>query len=358
MPPRELLPGFWRRACLVFVVMAFAVATGDAWADARRELVFLNWDSYVDPALIRAFEKRYDVRVREMFFESDEARNRMLVEADGKGYDVAVVNGDALSLYRAHSWLAPLDKSLVANLRHVDPLYRTIYPAADGVAVPYFWGTLGIAYRADLLPAGIRTWKQFFEPDEALHRKISTLASPAELIGMALKAGGQSANSADPAALAEAAALLLRQKPFVRSYFDVAVDEDSALLSGELVASMMYNGDALVLAEQNPHIRYTVPEEGAALWVDYLAVMAAPGNRDLAYAFVNFLNDPANAAQNALRLHYATPNMAAEPLLPTAFLANPAIFPPLDVMARCEVIRPLPAQVERRKAMIYARLVD
>lgn len=320
--------------------------------------MFLNWEDYIDPSLIAAFEAKYDVRVREIYFGNDEERNRMLIESDGAGYDLAIIDGEAVSACRANGWLAPLDRQKVETLAHIRPRWQTIYAAAEGVAMPYFWGTIGIAYRADLLPKGIHSWKEFFAPEDKLRKRIATVGSAPELISLALKAGGHSANSTDPAALAEAEATLLRQQPFVLTYADIDLGENSALLSGDVVASMMYNGDAMTLADRNPDIRFVVPEEGGQLWVDYLVVMASSSNRDLAYAFVNFLNEPANAAQNAQYLRYPTPNAAAEALLPAPFRNNPAIFPPDDVLAKSEVNQPLPARIARQRAMIYARLVD
>lgn len=97
-------------------------------------------------------------------------------------------------------------------------------------------------------------------------------------------------------------------------------------------------------------------KKGSNLWADYLVVLEKSDKKDLARAFVNFLNEPENAAQLAQYVYYATPNLAAEKLLPAAFLADPIIYPPADVLAKSEVFRALPPRAEKRRSSIYAKI--
>ena len=80
--------------CLSFLSVASVTQA------APRELVFLNWSDYMDPDLIAEFEEQHGVKVKEIYFEHDEARDNILVEADGRGYDLAIVNGGNMSAYR------------------------------------------------------------------------------------------------------------------------------------------------------------------------------------------------------------------------------------------------------------------
>lgn len=163
-----------------------ATAAG-AKAEEPRELVFLNWSQYIDPALVAKFEASHNARVKMIYFEDEDARDQMLLQSDGEGYDVALLSGRQLANYRARGWLAPVDEGNVPNLKNIEPRWRTLFPAAQGFAAPYSWGTLGIAYRNDLVPGGLNSWKQFFEPGEALKHKIAMTGDPDDTIGMALK---------------------------------------------------------------------------------------------------------------------------------------------------------------------------
>lgn len=329
-------------------------ATTVAWAQEPRELVLVNWSEYMDPALVTKFEETHNARLKMIYFDDEDTRDQLMVESDGKGYDLVVLAGRNFANYRARGWLAPLDETNTPNLKHIEPRWRTIFPDAEGHAAPYLWGTLGIAYRADLLPDGLHSLKQIFQPGEALRHKISMSGDAGDTIGMALKSLGYSLNSAESRALDQVEDLLLKLKPYVRAQTYV-VSENSALVSGEVVAGLMYNGDALTLAEKNPNIRYVVPDEGTNLWVDYMAVLEGANDKDLARSFVNFLNEPANAAQLAQTLHYATPNAAAKKLLPAEVLADNRIYPSEDVLAKSEIFEVLPPRVEKRRSAIYAK---
>ncbi len=322
-----------------------------------RELVFLNWPEYVDPDLVSEFEQQFNVKVRQAYFETDEDRDKLLTQTDGRGYDIAVVEAVSLKAYRKRGWLASLDETRAPNLRHIDPRWRTAQDAAVGYGVPYFWGTLGIAYRSDLVAEEMTSWRQLFRPREAIRGRIAMIKNASELVGLALIALGHSANSSDPSALADAEALLLAQRPHVLSYGYISLTENSALVTGGLSAAMVYSGDALMLQEHNENITFVVPEEGTILWLDYLVVLESSRNKDLALAFINFLNQPENAARLAEYVYYPTPNVAAERLLPTEFLENRLIYPDEQTLARSEFARELPPRALRRRANILAAVV-
>lgn len=323
-----------------------------------RKLMILTWSDYMDPEIIKEFEAEHNAKVTEVYFESDDMRQDMLLETDTLGYDVVMVSGSSVETYRKRGWLAPLNPSQIPHREQIYPKWLTAYAGTEVYGVPYFWGTVGIAYRKDLVAHQITSWKQLYEPADELHGKIVMIKDSRDVIGMALKALGYSANSADIEALEAAETLLLGQKPHVKSYSYVALNKESALYTGEGVAAMAYNGDALMLQELHPDITYVVPTEGCALWVDYLTIMSASKNKLLAHKFINFLNDATNAKRLAEHLYYATPNKAAEKLLPKDFLDDPTIYPNEEILNRCEFYTPLPARAIKTRNTIFTRVIQ
>jgi len=321
-----------------------------------RELVLLNWSEYLDPELVEKFEQLHNVKVREVYFENDDLRDELLLDTDGMGYDLAVVNGIMVDTYRKRGWLAVATENKISNLKHVDEYWLKSFDGAEGYAVPYFWGTLGIAYRADLVQTPPGSWMDLYKPNEQLRGKIAMVESQRDALGMALKALGYSANSIDSRQIREAMELLLTQKPYVKSYSYLVLDENSALVSGDVVMAMIFSGDALMLKEHHDEIQYVVPREGGNIWVDYLVVLQGSKNKDLAYAFINFLNEPNHAAQLAEFVYYASPNKAAEKLLPADFLEDPVIYPSEEVLSRSEAYTPLPFRATKTRNTNFARL--
>ena len=347
---------------IVFIILMMiplvALAGDDPTASKPRELVFLNWSEYMDSELVREFEQQFNAKIKFIYFEADEMRDTMMLENDGEGYDLAIVDGIKIDRYRNQGWLAPLDISAIPNFKHINVRWSTAFAAAEGYGVPYFWGTLGIAYRADLVPEKITRWMQLFKPAESLRGKIVMLKDSIDMLGIALKALGYSLNSTDPKAMAEAEALLMAQKPFVKRYSYVSLSEQSGLVTGEIAAAMIYSGDALMIREHHPEIISVLPEEGGSLWVDYIVIPAASNNKDLSHAFINFINEPENAARLAQYVYYPTPNKAAEILLPKEFLQNPNIYPPQSVIDRSEFSKELPPRALKQRNTIFTRVLQ
>jgi len=345
------------RASLYAILFFFVAVSSSAFAQTSpRELVILNWSEYIDPELVEKFERTHKVRVTEVYFESDDLRDELLLQTDGMGYDLVIVNGVMVDIYRKRGWLAAATEQEIPNLKHIDEHWLKVSDGAQGHAVPYFWGTLGIGYRADLVTTPPVSWMDLYKPAEQLRGKIAMVDSQRDALGMALKALGHSANSTDSRQVREAMELLLDQKPYVQTYTYLVLDENSALVKGDIAMAMIFSGDALMLQEHHDEIRYVVPREGGNIWADYITVMQGSKNKDLAYAFANFLNEPENAKQLAEFVYYATPNKAAEKLLPAGFLEDPVIYPSEAVLSRSEVYKPLPPRAMKSRNTNFARL--
>jgi spermidine/putrescine transport system substrate-binding protein len=325
-------------------------------ASQTDELVFLNWSDYIDPDLVRKFESEYGVKLRQPYFESDDHRSDLLLETKTVGYDLAITDTPGLHLYRRLGWLAPIEREKIPSFLHIDPRWLDSAGADAIYSVPYFWGTLGIAYRRDLVEEPPRRWMDLFRPDESLSGAIGLYRNTIDLVGALLKALGYSINDTDLDHLDEAASLLREVRPHVKTWDYLSLGEDSLLVKGEIKASMFYNSDALMVAEHNEQIDFLIPEEGCAIWVDHLVVFHTSDHKDLAWKFIDFLNRPENAAQLARHVWGATPNRAARALLPKEFLEDSIVFPDEERLARCEFNRPLPPRVVKKRARITSEL--
>ncbi|MGE0085195.1 MAG: spermidine/putrescine ABC transporter substrate-binding protein [Desulfococcaceae bacterium] len=349
---------------LLFALAVFFSLSGPVFcADSEKEktdrqsLVFLNWSEYLSPELVKAFETGFSASVKEVFFETNEMRDEKLALTNGQGYDIVLVSGSAVEHYAGQKWICPLNFGKIPNIRHIESRWRNAFPGAQQYAVPYTWGTLGIAWRKDLFDGKVSKWKHLFEPAEPLRGKIMMIRDSNETIGMALKSLGYSVNSTDMAQLGEAEKVLLAQKSFVREYSYIMLDKTSGLITGDYHIAMVYNGDAVALQHLNENIAFTVPQEGTNIWVDYLAIMESSDKKDLAHAFLNFLNEAENAAKSASFLYYATPNRAAEKYLPAEHLNNPLIYPSADILFRSEFFRKLPPRIKKERNAIFSRVL-
>ena len=341
----------------ILLTLFLLVTAVSAQAGESRQLVFLTWPDYMDPDVLVEFEQRTGIRVKQSYFNSDTARDELLLEADGMGFDVALINGASIRIMAKRGWLERLDESSIPNLKHINPRWRTAFEKAEDFAVPSFWGTIGIVYRQDLVPFPVSSWMDLLQPVKELHGKVSMIGDSADMIGTALKALGYSLNSTNEEELKEAEALLQAQAPAVKTYRYPSLNKDSELISGQVAMSMMYNGDALMLQEHSDNIVFVLPKEGGNIWVDYMSVLSSSKRKAEAKLFINFLNEPEIATQLAQYVYYAPANLAAEAMLPADFKDNPIIYPYGKALKNSEAYSRLPPRAHKNRAAIFSRIV-
>ena len=351
------------KACMSkYKALCFAltliVLSGPLHASEPTELLFLNWSDYMDPQILEEFKQRTGVAVKQTYFESDAARDELLLGTGGRGFDLAIIDGTAIRILAKRGWLEPINETDIPNLKHVNPRWRNVHEQAKIYSVPYFWGTLGIAYRQDLVPFPVTSWMDLLQPAEELHGRVAMISGTRDLIGVALKALGYSLNSTDIQELKEAEALLQAQAPAVKTYKAVSRDANSALVNGQVAMSMMYSSYASMVQEHHDEIAFVLPKEGSNIWVDYISVLSGSSNKAAAKQFINFLNEPEIAARLAQFVYSATPNLAAEALLSAEFKSNPVIYPNDKALEKSETNKRLPVRTQKIRAEIFSRLVN
>lgn len=80
----------------------------------------------------------------------------------------------------------------------------------------------------------------------------------------------------------------------------------------ESAVAVTFSGEAAEMLENNEHLHYVIPSEGSNLWFDNIVMPKTAKNKEGAYAFMNFMLRPENAAQNAEYIGYSTPNKEAK----------------------------------------------
>ena len=112
-------------------------------------------------------------------------------------------------------------------------------------------------------------------------------------------------------------------------------------MSGDLLLAMCYSSDAFQITRENPKLKYITPLSGSSLWTDTIAIPTTTSNIDGAYEWINFMLKPEVAARMSQRLGVATPNRAGFELLPKKIQNNPTLFPPQEVLEKCERLSPV-----------------
>ena len=351
--------------CLLLLLLAGGgQSTAPAHPDAATEekvVNVFNWYDYIKPEVLRKFEAKYGVKVHYTVFDSNNTLEARLL-AGHSGYDVVFPSGAYLESMIAAGVFRPLDKNLLPNLKHLDPAIMerlAVHDPGNAHAVDYTWGITGIAYdeakvHARMPEAPVDSWAMLFDPQVAAHFAdcgIGLYESPNIIVPSLLAWLGEPPNSEDPGKLDRAQAALLAVRPYIRKIGSGSLVDD--LATGELCIIIASNGDAMQAQERartaanGAQIRYSIPREGAVMWFDVAAIPVDAPHPGNAHLLIDFLMDPAIAAENSNAIRFPNGNADAQPQLQPD-LANAAIFPSDDRASRL-----IP---ERAKSEAYVRL--
>ncbi len=328
-----------RMFLLIFIVsfaLMYVVSTLNSTQgySGKNTLTIYNWGDYIDPDLIKQFEKESGIKVIYQTFDSNEAMMTKIAQG-GTTFDVAVPSEYAISKMKEENLLLPLDHSKLPNLKYINPRFMDLsFDKKNTYSIPYFWGTVGIVYNPDMLDGKKPTsWNDLW--DENLRNQILLVDGAREVIGMGLNSLHYSLNDTNEEHLQEAKQKLSTLTPNVKA---IVGDEIKMLLANEEAAvGVVWSGDASEIMSENEKLDYVVPEEGSNLWFDNMVIPKTAKNLEGAHQFINFMLDPEHAAQNAEYVGYSTPNEKALEYLPEEIAGDERFYPDPEMTKKLEV---------------------
>ena len=312
-------------ALLLSAVLSLSVSAASAAQKSDRQVIVYNWSEYIPQDVLTDFTRETGIKVIYSTFESNEAMFHKVKLLQGKAYDIVVPSGYFVDRMRKEKLLSTIDKSKLPNLVHLDPkIMGQEYDPENQYSIPYMWGAAGIAYNSkSLTPGSITRWADLLKPE--LKGKIILTDDLRDAFGLALRARGFSINSTNPEEIRQAYEFLAELKSSVR-VFDVTATKQ-ALITKEVLAGTIWNGDYLVAKEENPDLEFVFPQEGAVLWVDSFVIPSGAVNVENAHIFINYMLRPEVAAKCVEEFKYSTPNRDALELLPEELRNNPVLVP-------------------------------
>ncbi|ETP68542.1 spermidine/putrescine ABC transporter substrate-binding protein [Planococcus glaciei] len=297
-------------------------------------ITIYNWGEYIDPELITQFEEETNINVVYETFDSNEAMMTK-IEQGGTSYDVAMPSEYAIEKMKENDLLIPIDQEKIPNLKNIDPYFLDLpFDPGNEYSIPYFWGTVGIAFNPTLLEGQtFESWDDLWDP--SLEQEVIIVDGAREAIGMGLNSLGYSLNSRDASELREATDKLKTLGPNIKA---VIGDEIVEMMRREEAAvALTWSGQAADMMFVNENIDFSVPEEGSNLWFDNMVIPKTSSNVDGAHAFINFMLDAEAAAQNTEYVGYSTPNQAAVALMDPEVTGDERFYPPEELRERLEV---------------------
>jgi putrescine transport system substrate-binding protein len=361
-----------RRAVAAISMLAgiFALLPAGPAMPQARVVNYYNWSDYEDPTVLDEFTKETGIKVRYDTFDSNDTLEAKLL-AGQSGYDVVVPSAYFLARQIKAGIFQQLDKSKLPNLNYLWPEIAkqlAVYDPSNQYAVNYMWGTTGIGYNVKdakrILGADsvIDSWDYIFDPEKIAKFKdcgIHMLDSSDDIMSAGLHYLHLDPNTSDPADLQKVTDLLLKIRPYVRKFH--SSEYLNALATGEICLVVGFSGDVkqaqkrAAEAKGGVEIAYSIPNEGAQLWFDNLAIPKDAPHPQEALALIDYLIKPEVAAKNTNYVSYANGDLPSQ-FIDKSILDDRTIYPDAATMSKLYTIIAHDQKTQRLINRLWTRI--
>lgn len=330
---------------------------------AEEVLRVYGWKDYIDPQVLEDFRAQTGITVDyQAFTTSDEL---LAALAAGTDHDLVMPSHFMLEQLIAEGRLAPLDTGRLRHHASLDPwLLSTLagIPAANRHAVPYLWGSIGLvidpqqaqAHYSGALP---NSWRLLFDPEQAAQLSncgLGLLDAAEETSSLLLNYRGRRLSASSDRQIVRQLRSLEPVAPLLRTLDNWAfVDE---LIAGRLCLAMAWSGHAVRAMEGNAQLRYQIPDEGAAIYIDTLAIPTHAANPQLAYRLIDFLIAPPVAIRNARATRFYPPLPSTAPAMQSFAAEHPAQVLTAEQRRRSYLLESLPPRQKQVLDDAWARV--
>lgn len=318
---------------------------GGGEGELKDVLEFSNWELYIDvdkPTTLQKFTEQTGIKVN--YYEDINDNGEYFAKVQGPlsqgkgiGRDIFVFTDNSRfpGILVNEGWVQKLDKDLIPNISNL--VSAQLHPPFDPdreYSLPWQSGMTGIAWNEDLT-GPVTTVTQLLE-DPKLKGKITMLKEMADSVGLVMLDNGD-----DPTAVTDESFNAAIEK--VQAAVDsgqirrfTGNDYSQPLANGDLAAAVAWSGDVVQLVADNPKLKWALPDAGGMIWTDNMLIPTG-GSVPTASTYMNYVYDPAVAAQIAAYVNYVTPVKGAKEELAKTdpeTASNPLIFPDEETLSQ------------------------
>ena len=322
------------------------------------ELNFANWPLYIDTddddptkhKTLEDFTAKYGtvVNYSEVINDNEEFFGTIRPPLQGgqdSGWDLIVVTDFMAARLIRLGWTETFDlanmPNKVANLQ--DAYVGVDFDPTDDHHAPWQSGMTGLGYDA-AVTGELTSLEAFWTDDPRWSGKVTFLSEMRDAVGLSLFRLGKDPSLTTgedfDAALAEIQKAV--DAGIVRAFTGNEYAED--LVGGNVVLAMAWSGDIIAKQAEKETLAWTLPDEGGMLWTDNMLIPKGAQHKYTAELMIDFVYDPAIAAQIAAWVNYVTPVKGAKEALAATdpdLAESPLIFPPAEVLSKVKIFKTL-----------------
>ncbi len=323
-------------------------ASSAASSAGSTELNLYTWESMFPQEVLDAFTAETGIKVNFSSFDANETMLAKLETSKGGDYDIVVADDYIIQTAIAEGLATKLDKSLIANIGNVNPVYQSqFFDPKDEYTVPYGSGVMTIVYNPNAIDKDVKGYADLWDP--AFADNIGIVGNYRVVDGIALKVLGESFNVTDLATIDKAGEKLLELAPNIRIIKDDNLQDD--LISGEVNAAIMYTSQVTMACLANPDLKVVYPSEGVGFGVMAQFIPSNAPHADAAYKFIDYILRPEVSKQCFEALGYYCTNAAADELIDDAYKSFLTL--PADYKGETEMIQNITAEADEEHVKIW-----
>jgi spermidine/putrescine transport system substrate-binding protein len=358
--------------------------------DPAGVLNFTNWPLYIDqdddgnsPTLAE-FEEEFGIDVTYSEAIEDNASffgtiQPQLEAGQDPGHDIIVMTDWMIGNMIELGYLEPIDveRDVPNFVEHAADKYQDrSYDPGNQYSIPWQSGITGIGVNPALVDEEITSMSQLFDPEfiQKYCGQIGMFSEMRDSLSFALLYNGVIPEEATIEDVEAAQAVLLEQAECVRGYY--GNEYAQGLADGSLAITMAWSGDVFQLQFDNPDLQFVVPDEGAILWTDNMAIPKGAAHPNDALAMMNYVYQPEVAAQIAEWVNYITAVPGAQEIILEnadtaeadgdtetaeylrAVAESPLVFPTDDMLSRLYSYQVLDEETERQWNELFQEVVQ
>lgn len=276
---------------------------------AGGELNLYTWDGMFPQEILTGFEEETGIRINYSNFSYDEDMLAKLEETKGGDYDLVFADDYIIELVIQEGLAQKLDTSRMENYDKLNPVFMSqFYDPQNEYTIPHGAGIPLLVYDPALTDVEITGYEDLWDP--ALEDNIALTANYRVINGIALKTMGESYNTEDLDVIWAAGDRMMELAPNIRVINDSNTQD--FVISGEAAVGFLYTSQVSLAMSSRPDLKIVYPEEGLGFGIIAGFIPSEAPNADAAYAFLDYINRPENAAACFEFLGYYCSNKAAE----------------------------------------------
>jgi putative spermidine/putrescine transport system substrate-binding protein len=275
------------------------------------KLNLIEWPYYSDPSFAKKFTKDTGCVIHRKDAGSSNQMVALMRAGGGGGggqWDLVSASGDASLRLIKGGDVQPVNVDLIPQWKNFIPIFKgPAHNTVDGVhyGVSLQWGPNVLLYRTDKIKTPIDNWGALYDPK--YKGQITVPNNPIQIADAAfyLMHSKPDLGIKDPYELTKkqfdaTIALLKRQRPLVKLYWNYDTDGRAAFANGDVSLGAIWPVDTLALQAKKVPVKEVIPSDGATGWADTWMLAKKAPHPNCAYLWMKYVSTPQVQAQQAL----------------------------------------------------------